>query len=94
MAQQPNPTSNGPEAEKAAATAVMEDLDALRARAEQAERDRDELRDLARQTRADVENYQKRIQRDIAQERRYAHGPLAAELLPALDNLDRATAAA
>jgi molecular chaperone GrpE len=72
----------------------MEDLDALRARAEKAERDRDELRDLARQTRADFENYQKRMQRDLAQERRYAHGPLAADLLPALDNLDRATAAA
>jgi molecular chaperone GrpE len=87
MAEQPNPTDNG-------AKAVMEDLDTLRTRAEQAERDRDELRDLARQTRADFENYQKRMQRDLAQERRYAHGPLAAELLPALDNLDRATAAA
>jgi molecular chaperone GrpE len=94
MAQQPNPNANGAEAEKAAASAVMEDLDALRARAEQAERDRDELRDLARQTRADFENYQKRMQRDLATERRYAHSPLAAELLPALDNLDRATAAA
>jgi len=94
MAEQPKPTDNGAEAEKAAATAVMEDLDALRARAEQAERDRDELRDLARQTRADFENYQKRMQRDLTQERRYAQGPLAADLLPALDNLDRATAAA
>jgi molecular chaperone GrpE len=94
MANQPNPNANGAEAEKVAASAVMEDLDALRARAEQAERDRDELRDLARQTRADFENYQKRLQRDLAQERRYAHSPLAAELLPALDNLDRATAAA
>jgi molecular chaperone GrpE len=87
MAEQPNPNANGAEA-------VIGDLDALRARAEQAERDRDELRDLARQTRADFENYQKRVQRDLAQERRYAHSPLAAELLPALDNLDRATAAA
>ncbi len=94
MAEQPNPTNNGADAEKAAATAVLGDLDALRARAEQAERDRDELRDLARQTRADFENYQKRVQRDIATERRYAHSPLAGELLPALDNLDRATAAA
>jgi molecular chaperone GrpE len=93
MAQQPKPTDNGAEANKAA-TAVMQDLAALRARAEQAERDRDELRDLARQTRADFENYQKRFQRDLAQERRFAHTRLAAELLPALDNLDRATAAA
>ncbi len=94
MTQQPKPTPNGAEAEKAAATAVMEDLEALRARAEQAERDRDELRDLAQRTRADFENYQKRAQRDRAEERRYAHGPLAGDLLAALDNLDRATAAA
>ena len=91
MTEQPSP--NGPEAEKAAATAVMDDLEALRARAEQAERDRDELRELAQRTRADFENYQKRQQRDLAQERRYAQGPLAADLLPALDNLDRATVA-
>jgi molecular chaperone GrpE len=90
----PDDQSNATEAEKTAATAVIDDLDALRARAEQAERDRDELRDLARRTRADFENYQKRMQRDLAQERRYAHSPLAADLLPALDNLDRATAAA
>jgi molecular chaperone GrpE len=94
MTQQPNPTPNGADAEKAAATAVMDDLEALRARAEQAERDRDELRDLAQRTRADFENYQKRAQRDRAEERRYAQGPLAADLLAALDNLDRATAAA
>jgi molecular chaperone GrpE len=94
MNEQPNATPNGAEAEKAAATAVMEDIETLRTRAERAERDRDELRSLAQRTRADFENYQKRMQRDLAQERRYAHGPLAAELLPALDNLDRATAAA
>jgi molecular chaperone GrpE len=95
MTQQPRATApNGAEAEKAAASAVMDDLDALRARAEQAERDRDELRDLAQRTRADFENYQKRAQRDLAAERRYAHAALAADLLPALDNLDRATAAA
>ena len=81
------PDANGAEA-------VIEDLEALRTRAEKAERDRDELRDLAQRTRADFENYQKRLQRDLAQERRYAEGPLAADLLPALDNLDRATAAA
>src|SRR5215475_2543536 len=91
MSKQPDASPNGPEAEK---TAVMDDLEALRARAEQAERDRDELRDLAQRTRADFENYQKRVQRDLAQERRYAHGPLAADLLSALDNLERAVQAA
>jgi molecular chaperone GrpE len=71
-----------------------DELEALRARAEKAERERDEYLDLAQRTRADFENYQKRAQREQAQERRYACGPLAADLLQALDNLERATIAA
>jgi molecular chaperone GrpE len=73
---------------------VVHDLEALRARAEAAEQSRDEYLNLAQRTRADFENYQKRVQRDQAQERRYAEAPLALDLLPALDNLERATAAA
>src|SRR5205807_10201161 len=48
----------------------------------------------AQRARADFENYQKRLQRDLAQERRYAQAPLAGDLLGALDNLERALAAA
>jgi molecular chaperone GrpE len=66
----------------------------LLARAEAAEQARDQYLKLAQRTQADFENYQKRAARDLAQERRFAHGPLAADLLPALDNLDRAIAAA
>jgi len=51
---------------------VLNDLDALRARAEAAEQSRDEYLNLAQRTRADFENYQKRMQRDLAVERRYA----------------------
>jgi molecular chaperone GrpE len=79
---------NGPAAE------VLEDLDALRARLQDLEKDRDQYLNLAARTRADFENYQKRMQRDLAQERRYAVMPLAEDLLTALDNLERATAAA
>jgi molecular chaperone GrpE len=66
------------------------ELQALRARAEEAEKARDEFKDLAQRTRADFENYQKRQARDLAAERRYAQTPLARDLLPALDNLERA----
>ena len=59
-----------------------------------AEKSRDEYLDLAKQGRAEFENYQKRFQRDLAIERLYAQKPLAADLLPALDNLDRAIGAA
>jgi len=71
-----------------------DDVQALRTRAETAEKARDEYLDLAQRTRADFENYQKRVQRDQAQERRYAQAPLAGDILTALDNLERATAAA
>jgi molecular chaperone GrpE len=73
---------------------VLGDLEALRAQLQSAEQKRDEYLDLAQRTRADFENYQKRMQRDLATERRFAQTPLAADLLPALDNLERATAAA
>src|SRR4051794_17165212 len=77
-----------------AGSRVLGDLDALRARAEAAEQSRDEYLTLAQRTRADFENYQKRMQRDLAVERRYAQAPLAGDILQALDNLERATAAA
>jgi molecular chaperone GrpE len=81
-------------AEERAAEQVLEDLDRLRAKLQEAEQKRDEYLYLAQRTRADFENYQKRMKRDQAEERRYAQLPLAADLLPALDNLERATAAA
>jgi molecular chaperone GrpE len=66
------------------------DLDELTTRAEKA----DEYLLLAQRTQADFENYRKRAARDaaLAQERGIAK--LAKELLPAVDNLDRALAAA
>jgi len=70
------------------------ELDALKAKLTAAEQQRDEYLTLAKQARADFENYQKRSQRDLTAERRYAQAPLAADLLPALDNLERAVAAA
>ena len=43
---------------------------------------------------AELENYRKRARREIEEERRYAHLPLVADLLPVLDNLNRAIGAA
>jgi molecular chaperone GrpE len=66
------------------------DLEELAAKAEKA----DEYLDLAQRTRADFENYRRRATREaaVAQERGIAK--LAKELLPAVDNLDRALDAA
>jgi molecular chaperone GrpE len=82
------------QAEDQAAEQVLDDLDSLRAKLQDAEQKRDEYLYLAQRTRADFENYQKRVKRDQAEERRYAQVPLAADLLAALDNLERATVAA
>lgn len=69
------------------------EVETLRDRLREAEETRDRYLNLARQKQADFENYQKRVQRDQAQERRYAHAPLVRDLLAALDNLERAIAA-
>jgi molecular chaperone GrpE len=55
---------------------------------------RDEYLALAQRTQADFENYRKRIARDLAAAQERGVAKLAKELLPALDNLDRALEAA
>ena len=69
-----------------AADQVREDLAGLRARAQE----RDKFLALLQRTQADFENYQKRNQRERESERRYWHAGLALDLLPVIDNLDRA----
>src|SRR5437763_11434545 len=73
---------------------AADDLAVLQSKLQAAEQERDQFHDLAARTKADFENYQKRFQRDLAQERRFAHSPLAADLLAPLDNLERAIEAA
>lgn len=55
---------------------------------------RDEYLALAQRTQADFENYRKRVARDLATAQERGVAKLARELLPALDNLDRALEAA
>jgi molecular chaperone GrpE len=66
------------------------DLEELAAKAEKA----DEYLELARRTRADFENYRKRATREAAAAQERGIAKLAKELLPAVDNLDRALDAA
>jgi molecular chaperone GrpE len=73
---------------------VAHDLEELKGKLEAAQQDRDQFLNLLQRTRADFENYQKRLQRELSQERRYAYAPLVLDLLPVLDNLDRAMQAA
>lgn len=52
--------------------------------------ERDELRDLMLRSRAEFENVRKRMNRERDEERKYAALPVVRDLLPALDNLERA----
>jgi molecular chaperone GrpE len=56
--------------------------------------ERDKYLTLAQRTQADFENYRKRVARDAAAAQERGVSSLVKELLPALDNLDRALEAA
>src|SRR5881394_2424351 len=53
-----------------------------------------EANDRALRSHAELENYRKRAARELADERRYAVVPLVRDLLPVVDNLERALNAA
>jgi molecular chaperone GrpE len=70
-----------------AAARVDSDLDALLA---DVTRERDEYLELAQRARADFENYRRRAAREAQEAERRGKAAVARELLPALDNLERA----
>jgi|SRR5215211_131562 len=74
-------------AEDGGAAEVQEDLDALLA---DVKSERDEYLALAQRARADFENYRKRAARETEEAERRGKASVARELLPALDNLERA----
>lgn len=89
-AQLPGGASRDAEPEGAEQEYTEQELEQLRKRAAE----RDEYLELLQRVRADYANYQKRVQKQRESERRYAAMPLAADLLPVMDNLERAIAAA
>lgn len=80
----------GDGASDAAAGEIEQELDELSA----ALAERDEYKDLALRAKADFENYRKRADRRVAETRSVAVAGVIRELLPAIDNLDRAVEAA
>ncbi len=69
---------------------LAQDLEELTARAAKA----DQYLELAQRTQADFENYRRRTAREAAAAQERGIAKLAKELLPAVDNLDRALEAA
>jgi len=70
---------------------LEKDLDELLA---ETQRERDEYLEIAQRARADFENYRKRAARETQDAERRGKAGLARELVPALDNLERALRAA
>jgi molecular chaperone GrpE len=92
------PPQDGPTDDRAAAgigdeeaARVDFDLDELLA---ETQRERDEYLEIAQRARADFENYRKRAAREAQDAERRGKVGLARELVPALDNLERALRAA
>ena len=56
--------------------------------------ERDDFRDKWARARADLDNYRKRIQREMEDDRKYAATPIVKALLPGIDGLQRALKAA
>ena len=79
------------EAEESGAQAVEEDVTALLSKAEG---ERDEYLDLARRTKADFENYRKRVAADVQAAQARGKIEVAREVIDAVDNLERALEAA
>ena len=69
-----------------AAEVVERDLDELGA----AKRERDEYLELAQRTRADFENYRRRVARETSEALARGKAELARDVLPVIDNLERA----
>lgn len=72
--------------EREAEQQVERDLDELG----EAKRERDEFLELAQRTRADFDNYRKRVARETSEALARGKAELARELLPVIDNLERA----
>jgi molecular chaperone GrpE len=79
-------------AEAAAGEAAAADQAALRAELEQARAQIQDLFNRLARTQADFENYRRRVQREKEELVVYANQRLILNLLPVLDNLDRALA--
>ncbi len=79
-----------PDAQQAAEPAVAE----ISSEYETLRNDLEQMKDRALRVQAELENYRKRVAREMAEERRYAELALMRDLLPVLDNMHRAIEAA
>lgn len=84
----------GDNAEPSLESLSIDDVKSLLETLQTLQNERNELFDRCVRSQAEFENYRKRAQKEAEQERQYATMPLVRGLLPSLDNLHRAVAAA
>lgn len=84
-----SPVEQSEESEVQAAAAVDE-KEALRAKLEEKEAEAKAHYDLFLRERAELENFKRRMQREQGESLRFANEPLLRDLLPVVDNLERA----
>ena len=88
------PAASAPPTDGAAEAAPQEAVELDLAELQGKARERDEFLALAQRTQADFENFRKRMSRDVAAAEQRGVAKVVRELLPALDNLERALGAA
>lgn len=71
---------------------LMQELEATRAKLDEAEAAVAQMRDSQLRERAEIENQRRRMARELEQARRFANERLLRELLPVCDNLERGLA--
>lgn len=81
------PRGSDPSGDDSTAERVEADLDAMLA---ETKRERDEYLELAQRARADFENYRKRAARETSEAERRGKASIVRDLVPVLDNLERA----
>lgn len=84
---------DGQPASDAGDAAVDRELETLTKQLADCEAKLAEMRETLLRERADVDNQRKRMQREIEQARKFANEKLLGDLLPVLDNLERAVTA-
>jgi molecular chaperone GrpE len=72
------------------ATEEVDEISVLRAQLEEKGKEAKANYDLFLRERADLENFKRRMQREKAEALRFANEPLIRDLLPVIDNLERA----
>jgi molecular chaperone GrpE len=83
----PAPTGAGPASSPPTGEAVEQDIDALLA---EAHKERDEYLELAKRTKADFDNYRKRMSSEVEAASARGKAALVGELVHVVDNLERA----